>query len=485
MMSQTLWTNVQTSGVRGVPSHVHAFGDDALGDHDAVALAEQIRRGELGVREVTDAAIARARRVEELGAVVVDRYDDPLVASDSDAPLFGVPTFVKDNTDIAGLPTNNGTSAYRAKPATRDGPYARQLLATGLTALGKSALPEYGFNATTEFADHEPARNPWHTGYSVGASSGGAAALVAAGVVPIAHANDGGGSIRIPAACAGLVGLKPSRGRHVSGPNARLMPVDVISEGVLTRTVRDTATFFAAQERHWRNPRLPAIGTVESPIDRRLRVGVLTEGIAGRTVCARTRAAVIATADALAEQGHVVETAVLPMNEGFVSAFVRYWSMLAFVAASTGKLVDRNYDWHKLDGFTRGLRAKFLREIHWTPKAFADMWAGARAYTGMFGRYDVVLSPVVGHTTPELGQLSPTVPFDELLDRLLAYVCFTPVNNVAGTPAISLPMGTTDEGLPIGVQLAAARGAERTLLEVAFQLEEIRPWAGLNERLVR
>ena len=298
-------------------TRIHAFGDDALGDHDAVALAGLIRRGELGIREVTGAAIARAGKVAELNAVVVDRYDESVSGADADAPLYGVPTFVKDNTDIAGLPTNHGTSAYRAKPAAADGPYARQLLATGLTVLGKSALPEYGFNASTEFADRPPTRNPWHTGYSVGASSGGAAALVASGVVPIAHANDGGGSIRIPAACAGLVGLKPSRGRHANGPQARLMPINLISEGVLTRTVRDTAAYLAAVERHAFNPKLPVIGTIDVPSTRRLRIGVLTDGIAGRTVDQDTRATVEATADLLAEAGHFVEPAALPLTEDF------------------------------------------------------------------------------------------------------------------------------------------------------------------------
>jgi amidase len=470
-------SRLRERGPSGVTStRVHAFRDDALGDHDAVALADLIRRGDLDIRAVTEAAVARAGTVAELNAVVVDRYDKPYSGADPDAPLRGVPTFVKDNTDITGLPTNHGTSAYRAKPATADGPYARQLLATGLAVLGKTTLPEYGFNASTEFADRPPTRNPWHTEYSVGASSGGAAALVASGVVPIAHANDGGGSIRIPAACAGLVGLKPSRGRHANGPEARLMPINLISEGVLTRTVRDTAAYLTAVERHWHNPELPVIGTVERPIARRLRIGVLAGAIAGRTVDPETRATVEATAESLAGAGHFVEPAALPLTEDFARAFVRYWSMLGFVAASTGKLADRSYDWRKLDGFTLGLRRRFLREAWQLPKAIYDLRAGARAYTGMFGRYDLVLSPVLGHTTPRLGHLSPTVPFDELLDRLLDYVSFTPANNVAGTPAISLPMGSTDAGLPIGIQLAAGRGEERTLLEIALQLEQLRPW---------
>ncbi|MEO9220947.1 MAG: amidase family protein, partial [Mycobacteriaceae bacterium] len=176
-------------------NRVHAFSDDALGVHDAVALARLVSDGDRSADELATAAIARARQVDpELHAVVTAAYNKP--RSERGGALFGVPTFVKDNTDIRGLPTTHGSEAYTAHPAKADGAYARQYLSTGMTVLGKSRLPEFGFNASTEFMTAEPARNPWNTDYSVGASSGGSAALVAAGVVPIAHANDGGGSIR-------------------------------------------------------------------------------------------------------------------------------------------------------------------------------------------------------------------------------------------------------------------------------------------------
>src|SRR3954470_2375827 len=232
---------------------VHAFGDDALGEHDAVALAELVRSGQVSGPELAAAAIERARAVDPaLHAVARELLDPPRHSSDATAGLHGVPTFVKDNTDLQGVPSNHGSEAFRARPARRDGVYTKQFLATGLSVIGKSRLPEFGFSATTEFQTEEPARNPWDTDFSVGASSGGSAALVAAGVVPIAHANDGGGSIRIPAACAGLVGLKPTRHRHIDGEQARHLPINMISEGVFTRSVRDTAAFFAAAEDHWR-----------------------------------------------------------------------------------------------------------------------------------------------------------------------------------------------------------------------------------------
>ena len=268
---------------------LHAFSDDVLAEHDAVAIAELVRTGRLGAEEVARAAIERAARVTGLNGVVHDVYDNPRFG-DPAAPLYVVPTFVKDNTDVAGLPTNHGTDAYVARPAKADGPYARQFMATGVTVLGKSALPEYGLNASSEFMTREPVRNPWHLEYSIGASSGGATALVAAGVVPIAHANDGGGSIRIPAACGGLIGLKPSRGRHLDGPEARAMPVNVVSEGVVTRSVRDTAAFVVAQEDQWRNPALPPIGLVQGPARRRLRIGMVVESVTGAHTCPQTKA---------------------------------------------------------------------------------------------------------------------------------------------------------------------------------------------------
>ena len=177
---------------------VHAFTPaDALSDLDAVGVAELIRSGDVSAREVTEAAIVRAQNVNpRLNGIQLATFDQALKDSDrlADGAFSGVPTFVKDNTDLAGLPSNQGSLAVNARPAKQHSDFARQLLAQGVTVLGKSTMPEFGFNATTEYQDLPPTRNPWNTDYSCGASSGGSAALVAAGVVPIAHANDGGGS---------------------------------------------------------------------------------------------------------------------------------------------------------------------------------------------------------------------------------------------------------------------------------------------------
>ncbi|MBP2328557.1 amidase [Kibdelosporangium banguiense] len=480
-MSNVVWDDRDDDEAAMSNDRIHAFGDDVLADHDAVAIAELVRTREVGVAEVTAAAIARAERVGSLNAVVFDAYEAPRSTSDPGAPLYGVPTYIKDNTDVAGMPSNHGTDAYVARPAEKDGPYTEHFLATGVTVLGKTALPEYGFSASTEFQSREPVGNPWQPEYSVGASSGGAAVLVAAGVVPIAHANDGGGSIRIPAACAGLIGLKPTRGRHVDGPSARQMPINVVSEGVLTRSVRDTAAFVAAMEDRWRNPALPPIGLVTGPARRRLRVGLITESATGASACSQTKAAVEATAILLEQQGHIVEPVAVPFGRQFVDDFVLYWGLLATAAAHTGKLTDRAYNRHKLDGFTQGLRRRYLRTLHHTPGAIRRLTRAHRRYAGMFSHHELILSPVLLHTTPKLGYLSPTVPFDELLERLTGYAGFTPLSNIVGAPAISLPMAVSEEGLPIGVQLAAAHGDERTLLETAFAIEQTHPWPRIQE----
>jgi amidase len=463
-------------------SRVHAFTDDALSDHDAVAVAGLIRTGEISAREAADAAIARAEKLEpELNAVVFAAYDG-LEPSTVDGLLAGVPTYVKDNTDVAGMPTNHGTAAYVGKPAAKHGPYGGQYLGSGMTVLGKSRLPEFGLNASTEFADAEPTRNPWHLEYSPGASSGGSAALVASGVVPIAHANDGGGSIRIPAACCGLIGLKPTRGRHLNADQARSMPINLVSEGVVTRSVRDTATFLAAMERTWRNPALPPVGLIEGPANRRLRVGLMTASLGGVEADAETAATVAETADRLAKMGHEVEPTTLPVGEEFVEDFVNYWGLLAFFAGALGKrTLDKEFDARKLDGFTKGLASAYRRHFYRTPVTVFRLSRVKHAYADMMTKHDVVLSPVLAHSPPKLGHLSPNVPFDELLARLQNYVAYTPLNNVAGTPAISLPTGATAAGLPIGVQLSGAHGDERTLLELAFALEQDRPWRRIQD----
>tara|TARA_R110002073_G_scaffold25832_1_gene85138 strand:- start:94839 stop:96251 length:1413 start_codon:yes stop_codon:yes gene_type:complete len=463
---------------------VHAFSDDVLADHDAVALAGLIKSGEVSVEDVSAAAAVRINKIhQQLNVLALPLFDSvrPLSAS-LDGVFAGVPTLIKDNTDIVGVPTGHGSDAVRAVPAKADGAFTQQYNSLGFNVLGKSTLPEFGFNATTEFANAPPTRNPWNPNFSSGASSGGSAALVAAGAVPIAHANDGGGSIRIPAACCGLVGLKPTRGRLVDAEQNRKLPINIVAEGVVTRSVRDTAMFYFGAEQYYRSPKLPSIGLVEGPAKRRLRIGLVIDSITGHETCEQTRAVVEETAGLLEGLGHEVSLMPLPVRPSFAQDFTLYWAMLAFsVSKMGGSLFGPGFDAKKLDGLSLGLAKRFKQQFYKAPAVLYRLHKTHAQYASVFSSYDAVLSPVLAHTTPELGYLSPNIPFDELIDRLLRYVSFTPLNNASGSPAISLPMGMSDNGLPIGVQLSAVQGGERQLLELAFELEHAKPWQRIQD----
>jgi amidase len=464
---------------------IHAFGPDVLADHDGIALAELIRSGDLTRAEVIDAAVARAERVEgALDAIALLDARRAVAATSRpvSGPFSGVPTFVKDNVDVSGWPTNHGSEAFTAKPATHDARVARLLLGTGLVPLGKSRMPEFGFNASTEFMTGQPTCNPWDTRFSAGASSGGAGALVAAGVVPVAHANDGGGSIRIPAAACGLVGLKPTRGRFPPAPLDRLFPVQIGVEGVLSRSVRDTAHFMAATEQALgrRRSGLPPVGLVEGPGSRRLRIGLVLQSVADIRTDDETRRAVTRTAEVLAGLGHEVVDMPTPVDAQFAADFQLYWGLLGYVASHAARLIAPEFEASRLDGLTLGLSRYFRARVRNAPAAVTRLRAAQHRYAQALAGYDGVLSPVTAHTTPRLGHLSPRQPFDQLFERLINYVAFTPLANAAGSPAISLPLGATSDGLPIGVQLMAGHGDERSLLELAYELEAAVPFRRLG-----
>ncbi|MFD9645836.1 amidase [Streptomyces sp. NPDC059082] len=464
-------------------TRVHAFRNDALGEHDAVGLADAIRRGEVGAAEAARDAAERVRAVEDRLHAVQAHADTPAPsAARPDGAFGGVPTFVKDNTDRRGLPTGHGSAAFTPAPARRDAPFTRQFLSTGFTVLGKTRLPEFGFSPSTEFERAEPVRNPWNTGHSAGGSSGGSAALVAAGAVPIAHANAGGASIRIPAPCCGLVGLKPTRGRLVPNEQSRRLPLDLVVDGVVSRSVRDTAAFLAGAEEHWRNPKLPPVGLVEGPSGRRLRVGFLLDSPNGVASDAVTREAVTATATTLERLGHAVEPVEMAIDPRFTEDFLTYWGMLSFLLGTTGRSLGADFDRHRMDGLSRGLRTTYLENWHRTPGVLRRLKRTKEAYAAAFRGFDLLLTPVLAHPAPELGHLAPTVPYATLIERILAYVAFTPVDNVVGTPSISLPGPlATDRGLPVGVMFSGRPGSERTLLDVAFTLEAERPFRRIQD----
>jgi amidase len=448
---------------------------------DAVETAARIRTGEVTATEVVEGAIERAERVEDLGALVATTFDGArrAAAVGPRGPLAGVPTAVKDLTDVRGQPTRFGSRAVRGYVARRSSPDAAQLLSTGLVSLGKSATPELGLTATTEPLFGPPTRNPWSPEHSAGGSSGGAAALVASGVLPIAHGSDGGGSIRIPAAMCGLVGLKPSDDRLVRLEEMRGLPVRIAVHGVLTRTVRDTAAYLHHAEALHRNRALPPVGDVRCASRRRVRIGVVLTG-PETAVDPHIEAATRATADRLADAGHhVVELDAAwdeRLSTAFATDFLRYWGLLALGGtALLRQKVGPDFDRERVDPLTVDLARHARANLAGMPASIARLRRFRHHYRARFDDLDVLLSPTVAQATPRLGTLSGDRPFDELQQRLRELVQFTPIHNVAGAPAISLP-GPAHEGLPVGVMLSADVGDERTLLELAFELEELAPW---------
>ncbi len=464
--------------------HVHAFGDDALGDFDAVGLVDALESGRVGRAEVVEAAIARTEAVNAavngLAYRTFDRARAQAAAPAQDGFFSGVPTFVKDNVDVAGLPTMLGTDAWTPRPADLDGEFARLYLAPGMTPLGKTQLSEYGFSASAEHPRLGPVRNPWNTDYTAGASSSGSAAFVAAGAVPIAHANDGGGSIRIPAACNGLVGLKPSRGRLPLDKAVSRMPIRVVANGVVTRSVRDTAAFFREAERIWRPRKLQPIGDVQHPGKQRLRIAVITRSLL-RECSAEVRELTLKTAGLLEELGHRVDHVEKPpVPTSFASDFVLYWGLLAFgqIHVSQGAA---GFDRTRLDNLTLGLDRLARRNMHHMPLALIRL-RGTRRHTARFARtYDALLTPTVADETPPIGYLDPTADYQQIIDRLQDWVAYTPLHNVTGEPAISLPLVESANGLPVGMMFSAPIGAEARLLELAYELQEARPWARIQQ----
>lgn len=462
--------------------HVHAFGDDALGDLDAVGLAHALQAGWVSRAEVVEAAIARTEAVDPiLNGLAYAAFQQARTAAPVGSGFFdGVPTFLKDNVDIAGQPTMHGTDAWTPWNATSDGEFTRLFLATGLAPVGKTQLSEFGFSASAEHPRLGPVRNPWNTDYSAGASSSGSGAFVAAGVVPIAHANDGGGSIRIPAACNGLVGLKPSRGRLPLDPHLRRMPVGIVANGVVTRSVRDTAAFYREAERIWRNQKLAPIGDVTGPGRQRLRIAVLTRSVQ-RDCSPQVRELVLKSAGLLEELGHRVEHLdEPPVPASFVDDFVLYWGFLALAQVRTGRrMFGATFDRSRLDSLTLGLERHTARNLHRLPLAIMRLRRIRRRTAQFFGTYDVVLTPTLADETPRIGYLAP-IDYHQVIERLIDWVSFTPLQNVTGEPAISLPLAQSDEGMPVGMMLSADTGQEALLLELAYELEEARPWARIQ-----
>lgn len=454
---------------------------DELGTWDAVETSARLRRRAVSHREVLDAALARAEARAELGAVAALSAErarakaDALASQGPVGALFGVPTFLKDLAQLEGVETSWGSEAVTGHVSRKSDPIATRMEAIGLSILGKSQASEFGITPTTE-PKGKPCRNPWNLAHSTGGSSGGAAALVASGVVPLAHASDGGGSIRIPASACGLVGHKPSR-FVMDMDGSALLPVNIAVDGVLTRTVRDTVAYFEAMEvLRPASRRAPPLGKVaRSP--KRLRMGVYTESPLGRPVAREPRDAAIAAGELCASLGHHVEAIAVPFEAAWLDDFLAYWGFLAWLQIRTAPLMlTRRFDTRRVEGLTSGLARTFTRNPLEAARATARLRGFAAAYAKVFERFEVLISPTMACLPPELGWISTEAGFEAWFERVKTYVPFTPLQNAAGAPAISLPLARAENGLPIGVQFAGPFGGDATLLSLALELEEAAPW---------
>ena len=453
----------------------------ALGRLDAHAQAQRVAAGERRARDLVDAAVLRAQRLDPaLGALSHRDFERARVRADAlDAgaprpPFAGVPWLAKDSLDHPGMPSRGGSRSRGDAPATRARPFVQRLEARGLVAIGKSAMPEFGLMPSTEPLLGPVTRNPWSRQHSPGGSSGGAAAAVAAGIVPLAHGSDGAGSIRMPAACCGIVGLKPGRGATVPVRGRHAIEDLLVSDVLLSRSVRDSAWAFAAT--HVDASRAMVCG----PDARRLRIAVVEDNLRGDAPHPDVSAALQAAADLCAGLGHRVERARWPFDGAEVDATLKtLWSRLALDAVdlATASLGAERAG-RELEPWTLGLARwhEARCDVSALERAWAELGRLPDRFARMHAEVDVLLSPVVRTPPPPLGHLAPDRPFDVLFDALFDWMSYTPVQNLAGTPAIALPLSRNARGLPLGVQFAAARGGEDTLLALAYELEAAADW---------
>jgi amidase len=456
---------------------------------DAVEIAGRIRRKEVSALEVTEKAVRDAEALQpKLGFLVTPDFDRAIDKAKrldagtaaSAGPFAGVPFLVKDLDDYIGLPTFSGSRAMlRNPPAKTQEAYTDCFDKAGLIVIGKSSTPEYGFLPTTEPEGFPPTRNPWNPAHSSGGSSGGAAAATAAGVVPFAHASDGGGSIRIPSSNCGLFGLKPSRGRMIPGRPVR-RGVDLSVAHCVSHSVRDSATLLAVTERTGADKVFAPVGLVSGPDKKRLRVGLVVETMLGAQPHPEVRAAAENAAKLMQSLGHTVEPTKWPIDgPAFGQDFLAIWaSGAAELVEAVGKAIGRQPDDTVLEPFTLAM-AELVKSMPpgGLEKAVANLNAAGQAYDRWFEHYDVVISPVLGQPPAPLGWVSGTVDIPTLTERLNAYVGYTTLHNVAGAASMSVPLHWTADGLPVGVQFGARAGAEKTLLRLAYELEAAQPWA--------
>lgn len=458
--------------------------------HDGLGLAELVRKGEVSPAELAEEAISRIEKHNPaLNAVVTRMYDQgrAMAKAPGDGPFRGVPFLLKDVLgDFTGVPTQYGSRFMAGVPATRDSTLTARFRKAGVVILGKTNVPEFGLLPTTESAFYGPARNPWNLAHSTGGSSGGSAAAVAAGIVPIAHANDGGGSIRIPAACCGLVGLKPTRARNPLGPDLGDLMGGLIQEHIVSRSVRDTAAMLDCTsgnepgDPYWAPPpERPFLDEV-SRDPGKLRIAYSVTNLGGNRVDAECVKGVEAAAKLLAGLGHEVEEAapVLPM-EMLSGAFMALWSAgLALQIDAFAMLHGKEPNDNEIEGLTWGLyqAGRQITAVQYQ-MAIAQMQMMSREVARFMERYDVWLTPTLGAPPLKLGTVDiherdPQKAFAPIID----YVPFTAIENATGQPSISLPLHWSAEGLPVGIMFSGRFGDEATLIRLAAQLEKAQPW---------
>jgi amidase len=454
----------------------------------ATELARSIRAGEVSARELTEASLERIEALDpDLNAFVhLDPEGALAAAGEADErPFAGVPIAVKDTAAVAGMPYRLGSEIFGDFAPQHDAFVVRRLREAGFVIVGKTSLPEFGILPVTEPRRFGPTRNPWDRERTPGGSSGGAAAAVAAGMVPLAHGSDGGGSIRIPAACCGLVGLKPSRGRISRGPEQG--DDLLVQDGVLTRTVADTAALldvlagYETGDATWAPPPAEPFAVTAAREPGRLRIGLTTVPAIDAPVDPVCEGAARDAAALLESLGHEVEEVDPPWKgQELLRAFTLVFGTpvalgMAFGGQATGREPTRELveplSWTIWEGVRKRSPLDYVL-------ARTRLTAAARGIVALWDEYDAVVTPALAQRPVRIGEIDACSddPWDDF-HRSGQFTPFTAIFNVTGQPAVSLPLYHGDDGLPLGVQIAGRPAGEGPLLALAAQLEAAAPWA--------
>jgi amidase len=477
--------------------------DDELMFLPALEQARLVRDGEVTARELVEASLDAIEQLDgELNAFVLTTAEQALAAADQvkagdPRPFAGVPIAIKDLVALtAGVRTTFGMNATSEFVPSEDTHTYRKLRDAGLIMVGKTSTPEMGILPVTEPHRFGPTRNPWDTGRTPGGSSGGSAAAVAAGMTAIGYANDGGGSIRIPASCCGLVGLKPSRGRISVGPAWTELVAGFAVEGVVTRTVADTAAALDVMsglepgDPYWAPPPSAPFARSVGRDPGKLRIAYTLEAPNGVPVHEHCVAATREAAELLESLGHEVEEYNADWDgEGYVENFVKVWlAVVGDEIRDYEELLGHSIDRDQLEPLSRQMletaeavsATDYLQSLGWLRKL-------ARAIVAEWNSIDVLLSPTLAQPPIPIGALEPAEgePPIQMLLNSAGFVPFTPTWNVTGQPAVSVPLVQSPDGLPIGVQLVGPPAGEELLIALASQLEEARPWATRRPELAR